>query len=86
MKTPKKMKKRRTVLVVEDEEALLEAIKTKMNLHNFSVKTAKSFDEAVEYINKGEDIDAVWLDHYLLGKQNGMDFAHTLRNKREKYN
>ena len=36
--------------------------------------TARTVEQAKEYANELPKIDAIWLDHYLLGKENGLDF------------
>jgi len=68
-------KEDKTILVVEDERPLLEAIKKKLELSGFTVLTARSTDQAYAYIEDIGKIDAVWLDHYLLGKESGLDFV-----------
>jgi DNA-binding response OmpR family regulator len=62
------------ILVVEDEKPLLEAIKMKLEKHGFSVVTARSCEQAKNHILDIKKIDAIWVDHYLLGKENGLDF------------
>ena len=66
--------KEKTVLVVEDEKPLLDAIRIKLEKHGFSVVTARSCEQAKNHIMDISKIDAIWLDHYLLGKENGLDF------------
>jgi CheY-like chemotaxis protein len=66
---------KRIILVVEDERPLLEAIKLKLEKNNFEVVTARSVEEAFNHIKDVPNISAVWLDHYLLGKENGLDFV-----------
>lgn len=67
--------KEKVILVVEDELPLLEAIKLKLTKSGFSVVTARSVEQAVNHIKDIEKVDAIWLDHYLLGKENGLDFV-----------
>lgn len=64
----------KTVLVLEDEKPLLEAIKIKLEKNNFDVVTARSVEQAKQYTDELGHIDAIWLDHYLLGKEDGLDF------------
>ena len=45
-----------------------------MEKNCFEVITARSVEQAKEYINELDHIDAIWLDHYLLGKESGLDF------------
>ena len=59
------------ILVVEDDKALQEAIMLKLNREGIIPVPAKSFDEAMNAINQAGKVDAIWLDHYLLGEQDG---------------
>ena len=67
--------KKPTVLVIEDEIPLLEAIKIKMKKKGFEVLTARSVEQALNHLKDVEGIKAVWLDHYLLGKETGLGFV-----------
>lgn len=67
--------KNKVVLVVEDELPLLGAIKLKLEKNNFDVVTARTVDQAKQYTKDLEHVDVIWLDHYLLGKENGLDFV-----------
>lgn len=71
-----------TILVVEDERPLLEAIKIRLEHNGFTVKMARTTNEALSIINTAEptELDAVWLDHYLLGKEDGLDFVAKMKN------
>lgn len=70
-----------TILVVEDEKPLLDAIGTKLEKSGLEALTARSCEQALGYIEDVPHIDAVWLDHYLLGQQNGLDFVATLKKQ-----
>ncbi len=60
---------------------LLRAIKDKLEREGYSVLTARTFDQAEEYLIKEEEvIDLVWLDHYLLGDKTGLDFLKRVRS------
>ena len=63
----------KTILVVEDERPLLEVIKIKLEKMGFAVVTARSVEEATKQLSEVESVSAIWLDHYLLGKENGLD-------------
>jgi DNA-binding response OmpR family regulator len=65
---------KKVILVLEDEIPLLEAIKTKLEINNFEVITARTIDQGKDYVNNLDKIDVIWLDHYLIGKSNGLDF------------
>lgn len=70
---------KKTILILEDEKPLLEVIKAKFETEGFSVVTARSVNQALEYLKDGVKIDAVWLDHYLFGKEDGLDFVTEVR-------
>jgi DNA-binding NtrC family response regulator len=69
-----------TILVVEDERPLLEAIRLKLTSSGFDVVTARSAEEAKNHIQDINTIKVIWLDHYLLGKETGLDFIHWCKN------
>ncbi|HUQ30271.1 MAG TPA: response regulator [Candidatus Paceibacterota bacterium] len=73
------------VLVVEDERPLAEAISLKLKKNNFDVVSARSVEQALDYLNGSVAIDAIWLDHYLLGKENGLDLVMTLKGSEGKW-
>ena len=37
--------------------------------------TVRSIEQALMYIESLERVDAIWLDHHLLGEENGLDFV-----------
>ncbi len=65
----------KVVLVLEDERPLLEAIKLKLEKNSFEVVTARTVEQAKQYVDDLVKVDVIWLDHYLLGKENGLDFV-----------
>jgi len=75
----------KTILVVEDERPLLEAIKIKLTNNSFEVLTARSVEQALDYVESTTTIDAIWLDHYLLGKESGLDFVADLKKRDGKF-
>ncbi len=74
-----KYTKKKTVLVVEDEKPIVEAIKIKFEKNGFVVVTAHTAQQAFNHLKNLGTVDAIWLDHYLLGKENGLDFAAKLK-------
>ena len=70
----------KNVLVIEDEKPLLEAIKLKLEKSGFDVVTARSVDQALNLLEDISKIDVIWLDHYLLGKGDGLDFVAKVKN------
>lgn len=75
--------KKVNILVVEDELPLLDAIKTKLSLSGFEVVTARTAEQAYAYL-EDLDIKVLWLDHYLLGKDSGLDIVARVKGD-EKY-
>jgi CheY-like chemotaxis protein len=74
-------KKKHTILVVEDERPLLEAIQAKLEKGDFEVVTARTVKQALDYMEDLKKIDVIWLDHYLLGKENGLDFVGRVKSE-----
>jgi CheY-like chemotaxis protein len=75
-----KIKKRcKTILVVEDEYPLIEAIRTKLLINNFTVVCCRDVEGAMKCVADLPEIDLIWLDHYLGGEKTGIDFMEKLR-------
>lgn len=70
----------RTILVIEDERPLQQVIRKKLELSGFTVLTARAIPQAMEYMQEVPDIAVIWLDHYLLGKETGIDFVAKIKN------
>lgn len=85
----------KTILVVEDDAALLAAISAKLQHAHFTVITARTVDsvftlkfvpdqensltndsvnDALSHLRSLEKVDAIWLDHNLIGEEDGIDF------------
>jgi CheY-like chemotaxis protein len=73
------MEENKTILVVEDEKPLMDAIKKKLEISGFNVVSARDVPQAIGYLDDLEKIDLVWLDHYLLGKENGLDLVTKMK-------
>lgn len=71
--------KEKVILVLEDEVPLLNAIKKKLETEGCTVVTARSVEQGMEYLEELDHIDAIWLDHYLLGKESGLDFVNKIK-------
>lgn len=67
------------ILVVEDDKALSEEISVNLGQAGFSVVVAVSVDEALAQMEKAPAIQAVWLDHNLIGNLTGLDFLGELK-------
>ena len=98
---------KKTVLVIEDERPLLEAINAKLEKSGFNVIAARSVEQAfdaklekkslkditvdsiklaLDYLDSLERIDAVWLDHHLLGQEDGLDFVKKFKANGGRWN
>jgi DNA-binding response OmpR family regulator len=71
----------KTILVVEDEIPLLDAVKRKLENNNMKVITARTVNQALSYLHDVIKVDAIWLDHYLLGKEDGLDLVMTIKKE-----
>lgn len=74
-------KTEKTILVIEDERTLLDAIKSKLEKSGFAVATASSEKDALEQLKEVGKISAIWLDHYLWGKEIGLELVAKLKQK-----
>jgi response regulator of citrate/malate metabolism len=79
------IKKIKVILVIEDERPLVQVIQKKLEKVGFEVVTARTVDQGLNYMKEIETIDAVWLDHYLLGEKNGLDFVIELKKIGSKF-
>lgn len=91
---------KKIVLVIEDEQPLLEAVKIKLEKSGYEVIAARSVERAFStefpvsetgelslasietalgYLKILESVDAIWLDHNLLGDENGLDFVNKFK-------
>ncbi|MFA5051251.1 MAG: response regulator [Patescibacteria group bacterium] len=71
---------KKIVLVIEDEQPLLEAIRIKLEKCDFEVVTARTVQQALNYLEDIKTVDAIWLDHYLIGGDSGLDFLVKIKN------
>lgn len=68
-----------TIMVVEDEVLLLQAITKKLKLSEMDVLSCSSGGQAVDYLNSIDELpDAIWLDYYLKD-MNGLAFMQELK-------
>ena len=78
-------KKRKTILLIEDERPLMRIIESKLEKAGFDVVSARTIDQGLGYMEDIPTIDAVWLDHYLFGEKTGLDFIAKLKAKDSKW-
>lgn len=69
---------KKIILVIEDEQALLNMVTLKLEINNFQVIPMQSVTEVFSFDLK--KIAAIWLDHNLLGDENGLDFVRKLKH------
>jgi CheY-like chemotaxis protein len=67
----------RTLLVVDDEKAILNMFEQAFSLDGYKVRTAESAEEALELL-KGEKIQVMFLDLHMPG-MNGVDLCKEIR-------
>ena len=70
-----------TILIVEDDVALLEAIEMKLAKSGFNVIAMQTAEDAITWLD-GNIPDLIWLDMLLPG-MSGLDFLEYLRKHKE---
>ncbi len=71
-----------TVMVVEDEEMLLQAIVKKLQVSGMDSITFESGKDAIEFLEKGTDIpNVIWLDYHLKD-MDGLFFMTRLKDNK----
>lgn len=73
----------KTILVVEDEAALSKMITKKLESVGFATLKAESVVGALDVLEK-KRVDALWLDHYLMGDKNGLDMVVQMKGQKGK--
>ena len=75
--------KKQKILVIEDDKPLQQAVCDKLKMSGFEVILARSKDEGIDALIDNERIDMVWLDHYLFGQKDGLDFLNEVRHNKD---
>jgi PAS domain S-box-containing protein len=70
-----------TVLLVEDEPAVLELALGLLQEAGYTVKTATSAGEALALLRQGDEIDVVFTDIMMPGGMNGAELARVVRRE-----
>lgn len=68
-------------MLVEDERPLLNVIQAKLESSGFDSVSARTVKQALEYLETLPVVDLIWLDHYLLGKEDGIDFVAKVKSE-----
>lgn len=80
-----KINNKKTILVIEDERPLVQIIQAKLEKVGFDVVTARTVDQGLQYLEEVDQIDAIWLDHYLPNEKTGLDFVIELKKSNSKW-
>lgn len=64
---------------------MVRIIEAKLEKVGFDVVSARTIDQGLGYMEDIPTIDAVWLDHYLLGEKTGLDFIAKLKTPDSKW-
>ena len=74
---------KRTILILEDERQLAKAVKDAFTERSFETIVVASVDDGIRQLENLKTVDVIWLDHYLLGAGDGLDFVIQLKNHPE---
>ena len=75
------MEKVYSVMVVEDEALLLQAITKKLKATGFEVVSCSTGNQAFDYLQEMDNLpDAIWLDYYL-GNMDGLEFMDKIKTE-----
>ena len=76
-------KQKRTILVLEDERQLARAVREAFSERGFNPIIVSTVEDGLKELKNLGRVDVIWLDHYLLGSGNGLDFVVELKNNPE---
>src|SRR3989338_1178461 len=76
-------KQKHTILVLEDDRQLVSAVREALGEHGFEPIMVSTVEDGIKELEKWKHIDVIWLDHYLLGSGNGLDFVVQMKNHPE---
>lgn len=75
------MQPAKTIMVIEDEDLLLQAIDLKLKARGYTTLPYKTAEEALAYLKTGVRPDLIWLDYYLPGMDGKGFFEELLKNE-----
>ena len=75
--------KRPKILVLEDERQLAKAVRDAFTERGFETIIVSTAEDGIKELKNLTKVDVIWLDHYLLGTQNGLDFVVQLKGNPE---
>ena len=76
-------KTKRKILILEDERQLAKAVREAFTERGFDPIIVSTVDDGLKELKNLKHVDVIWLDHYLLGTGNGLDFVVELKNHQE---
>ena len=56
-----------------------EVFNATLDANDLGIIAVSNIQQALDYLEDLENIDAIWLDHNLLGKENGLDFVRKFK-------
>lgn len=77
------MERKKRILILEDERQLAMAIREAFVARGFEPYIVATVEDGIKQLENLRDIDVIWLDHYLLGSGNGLDFVVQVKNHDE---
>lgn len=63
-----------------------QAFNAKIERSDLGVISVRTIEQALDYLERLERIDAIWLDHHLFGKENGLDFVKKFKANGGRWN
>src|SRR3989344_3763473 len=63
-----------------------QAFNANLDKNGLGVITTSSIEQALDYLERLERVDAIWLDHHLLGEEDGLDFVKKFKANGGKWN
>lgn len=71
------------VLVLEDDQPLAKVVAEAFVDRGFDPFVVASVEDGIKELETHDRIDLIWLDHYLLGAKNGLDFVAHVKGHEE---
>lgn len=74
-------KQKHTILILEDDQQLAKAVCDALSERGLEPIVVATVEDGLKQLeNPKWNIDVVWLDHYLIGAENGIDFATKMKS------
>mgnify|MGYP000729900852 CR=1 FL=1 len=69
-----------TILILEDDRQLAGAVRDAITERGWSATVVATVEDGIKELGSGKVFNVIWLDHYLLGSGNGVDFVVQVKN------